>query len=104
MGTIITLEKCAYSLTPVAIDPGNLGYVQVQLTISCYMYSKAYLVLVPRIMEISNLELSNCKFNFHRDFYPDVVSLKKMVYLNMISESCEHRDSRQKFLCSVDVT
>ena len=33
------------------------------------------------IKDISNLELSNCKFNFQHVFYPNVVFLTKMIYL-----------------------
>ena len=55
-------------------------------------------------MVISNLELSNFKLNFQHDFYPDVVSLTKMVYPNFLIETCEHGDSIHKFKCSIDVT
>ena len=72
-------------------------------TISCYMCSRSYHDLLTRIMVILNLELYNCKFNFQHDFYLDVVSLTKIVYLSLISESCEHGDSGHKFKCSVDV-
>ena len=40
------------------------------------------LAQLPRIMAVSNLKLSNGKLNFQHDFYPDVISLTKMVCLN----------------------
>ena len=33
-----------------------------------------------------------------------LVSLMKMVYLNLITESCEDADSRHKFKCLLDLT
>ena len=59
------------------------------------MYNRAYNDLLTRIMDISN---------FQYNFYFDDVSLTKIVYLSLISESCEHGDSGHKFKCSVDVT
>ena len=35
---------------------------------------------------MSNLELSNCKFNFQHVFYPNVVFLTKMICLNLLIE------------------